>query len=169
MEKSEILRTRVTQKLKRDFEEICKAYGNKPPAEMLREVVETFVQSNFDRLNDRVVVQISRPEGYMFGAWRVVIKLRNPEDATWKGSAIPFNLPKFEKRNLTSDIEFQSVVGVPNNENFVNYELGGTFIAGEWRGHLYTNGVEEQDNLMTIDQVQSKLVDYITKHLDRFK
>jgi hypothetical protein len=169
MEKNELLRARVTPKLKKDFEDICKTYGNKPPAEMLREVVEIFVQSNLSRLGDRILVHIYRPEGYDFGAWRVFVKLRNPDEATWFGSSVPFVLPGFEKRRLASDDEYRSIVGVQNKENFVNYELGGVFIEGEWRGHLYSNGIKEQENPTTIDEVRAGLVDHIAKHLDRFK
>jgi hypothetical protein len=170
MEKTDLFRVRVSPRIKADFEEICKTFGNKPPADMLREIVGTFVQSNLSRLSDRVVVYISRPDGYDFGAWRVFIKLRNPEEATWCGSSVPFSLPtSFKKRRLASDSEYQSVVGVLNEKTFVEYEMGGVFINGEWRGHLYSNGVEEGKNPTTIDEVKSGLVDHISKHLDKFK
>ena len=169
MEKSDLLRARVTPRLKADFEEICKTFGNKPPAEMMREVMEAFVQSNMERLGNRVVVHISRPEGYNFGAWRVFIKLRTPEEATWNGSPVPFSLPNFEKRRLVSDDDYKAVVGVTNQEHFVEYQMGGVFIRGEWRGHLYSNGVEENLNPTTIEEVQSKLEKHIATHLDKFK
>jgi hypothetical protein len=169
MEKTDLLRVRVTSKLKTDFEAVCATFGNKAPADMLREIVADFVQSNIGRLGDRVVVHISRPEGYDFGAWRVFIKLRNPEDATWNGSSVPFALPKFEKRRLASDDEYKAVVGVPNKDHFVDYEMGGVFNGGEWRGHLYSNGIEETQNPTTINRVQTGLVEYITAHLDKFK
>jgi len=166
MEKTELLRVRISPRLKADFEEICKTYGNEHPADMLREIVDSFVRSNLDRLSDRVVVHISRPEGYNLGAWRVFVKLRNPDEAIWLGKSVPFPLPKLEKRRLSADDEYRAVVGRPG---FAGYELGGVFINGEWRGHLYSNGVEEQQNPTTIPEVQAALIEHITEHLNRFK
>lgn len=166
MDKTDLLRVRVTPRLKTDFEEICKTFGDKSSADMLRELVAQFVQANMNRLGDRVVVYISRPEGYDSGAWRVFIKLRDPEEAVWHGKSVPFPLPKIEKRRLLSDEEYRSIVGLAN---LGGYELGGVFINGEWRGHLYTNGVAEVSNPVPIDKVRTILVDHVSNYLDKFK
>ncbi|MYM32084.1 hypothetical protein GTP58_27505 [Duganella sp. CY15W] len=166
MEKTELLRVRVSPRLKADFEEICKTFGNEHPADMLREIVDSFVKLNLDRLGDRVVVHISKPEGYDPGAWRVFVKLRNPDEAIWMGSIVPFRFPQLDKRRLHSDDEYRAVVGLPD---FSGYELGGVFFNGEWRGHLYSNGIEEDQNPTPIDQVKESLRSHITAHLDKFK
>lgn len=170
MEKSELLRVRVTPKMKGDFEAICKNLGDIQPADKLRELVEAFVDAHIDSLGDRVAVHISKPHGYDPGAWQVFIKLRDKEESIWHGSSIPFPLPDtFKKRRLSSDREYQAVVGVAISKGFNQYEMGGVFVNGEWRGHLYSNGIEEGQNPTSIEEVKAGLVAHISRHLDKFK
>lgn len=168
MEKASFLRARVSDRLKQDFEDICKVLGNKQPTVQLRELVEQFVREKSDQLDDRIIVHIYRPDGYDLGAWRVLITLRNPEEGLWCGKPIPFALPTLEKRRLDSDKEYQSIVGVPSKEHFVGYGMGGSFINGEWRGHLYSNGIAEKDNPTSIEEVRILLVNVINSLLDKF-
>lgn len=168
MEKNDFLRARVTPKLREDFEAICKTF-DMTAADVLRDLVDRYVQENLSRLGDRILVNISRPTGYDLGAYRVLIKLRRPEEALYNRQPVPFKLPEFEKRRLASDDEYRAVVGVPHDADFVKYEMGGVFLNGEWRGHLYTNGIEEKKNPTSIEKVRSVLVDTLSQHFDRFK
>lgn len=168
MEKNEFLRARVTPRVRQDFEAICKTF-DMTAADVLRDIVDQYVQENIARLGDRIVVSISRPTGYELGAYRVFIKLRCPEEASYHGTPIPFPLPCWETRRLASDEEYRAVVGTPDKKEFVKYDLGGAFINGEWRGHLYTNGIEEKKNPITIDEVKFKLEETLGMHFDRFK
>lgn len=168
MEKNDLLRVRVTPRLREDFEAICKTF-DMTAADVLRDIVDRYVQENLPRLGDRIVINISRPTGYDLGAYRVFIKLRFPEEASYNGKPIPFRLPELKMRRMASDDEYRSIVGVPDAKQFVKYEMGGVFINGEWRGHLYTNGIEEKQNPTPIEVVKSVLVESLAEHFDRFK
>lgn len=164
MDKDDMLRVRVPSSTKSNFEQIAEKLG-RTPSVLHRELIEKFVNSNLDSLPERVLVYISRPEGYHEGVWTVLIKLRNPQEAFFYDSAIPFTLPQFEQRRLTSDKGYGTVVGVPGGESV----LGGNFIDGEWRGHLYSNGLKETANPTSSHEIQKKLTDHVSALLDKFK
>jgi len=140
-DKSEFLRARVSKQTKSEFEDICAELG-KTATEQLREIIEAFVRREYGRLRDRVTVHIYHPAGYDPEAWRVTIKLRNPDEATWRGAAVPFALPNLQKRRISSDPEYMAVLFSGNDQP----DLGGKFVKGEWRGHLYSNGCLESEN-----------------------
>jgi len=162
---SEYLRTRVSKPMKNDFDEICRELG-KTPTEQLRELIFAFVKREYGRLSDRINVHIFKPADYEPEAWRVTIKLRNPDDMIWKGAPIPFGLPALEKRRIQSDPEYHAIffyLGTPNKPI-----EGGRFVRGEWRGHLYSNGCFEAENPTSIADVRAALVSTIEKVIDQF-
>ncbi len=159
---SDFLRTRVLPQTKIDFLAICNELG-KTPTEQLRELVEAFITREYGRLHDRIAVHIYRPAGYDLGAWRVTVKLRNPAEMTWNGTAIPFALPALPKRRLESDPEYRALVFDHHQPYF-----GGEFSAGEWRGHLYSNGCPESENPTPIEAVAEALTTIITQLIERF-
>lgn len=161
---SEFLRTRVSKQMKSDFDEICRQRG-KTPTEQLRELASDFIRSEYRRLDDRIAVHVSRPVGYDFGAWRIAIKLRDPSEMTWNGTAVPFELPLLPKRLIQSDREYQAVVfGSKTGEP----TLGGRFVGDEWRGSLYSNGCPEQENPTSIEDVKAAITSTIEQIISRF-
>jgi hypothetical protein len=91
--------------------------------------------------------------------------LKDPSESFWGGNPIPFELPELENRRISSDKEFESLV-VRNGE----YKLGGVFDSvGRWCGHVYSNGVFEQDNPTPIESVRTELRKTVTALFDKFK
>jgi hypothetical protein len=154
----------VSKRMKADFDEICHALG-KTATEQLRELVSAFVTREYGRLDDRVTVHIFQPPGYDYGVWRTIIKLRNPAEMTWVGKPIPFHVPELPKRRLHSDPEYLAVVF---DQKTQEPDLGGQFVEGEWRGHLYSNGCAEAENPTAIADVRSALTSTVEKIIDRF-
>ncbi|ABC90773.1 hypothetical protein RHE_CH01988 [Rhizobium etli CFN 42] len=161
-EKTEIIRARIDKATKADFEAIATSF-DKTPSDQLRELIEEFIGKYADRIDDRVVVHIYQPAKYDYGAWRVTVKLRNPGEGLWHGSEIPFPLPELPKRRIASDPEYVAIV-VRNNE----IDLGGKFVLGEWRGHIYTNGVPENENPTPLEMVKEELWRTVIEIIDRF-
>lgn len=159
---SEYLRTRVPPQTKTDFAEICGELG-KTPTEQLRELVEEFIKREYGRLNDRIAVHIFRPANYEDGAWRVTIRLRNPAEMVWGGRSLPFALPALPKRRLESDPEYRAIVFDGHTPYF-----GGEFVAGEWRGRMYSNGCPEAENPTSTQAVADALTSTILEVIDRF-
>jgi len=160
---SEYLRTRVSKRLKSDFDEICQELG-KTPTEQLRELADAFVKREYGRLTDRINVHIFKPAGYEPEAWRVTIKLRDPAEMTWNGAPIPFGFPTLLNRRVHSDPEYLAVLPSGAYET----SLGGKFVGGEWRGHLHSNGCPEAENPTPIDEVRTALKSRIEQSIARF-
>lgn len=161
---TEYLRTRVSKRTKADFEEICRELA-KTPTEQLREIVESFITREYGRLTDRVNVHIFQPAGYDQGAWRITIKLRNPEEMTWLGTQIPFPLPDLPKRLIRSDPEYVAIVFDTTTHEPA---LGGKFNGGEWRGHFYSNGCPESMNPTPISEVREAFTSTIMQRIGLF-
>lgn len=164
MDKDDLLRARVPSATKANFEKIAESAGRNP-SELLRDLVHEYVAANIHRLPDRVVVHIGKPRDYQPGAWTVLIKLRDPNEGIWLDHPISFALPELKLRRLASDKDYGTVVGLPD---FSGYTSGGIFLNGVWRGHLYSNGIPEDENPTTIEEVRQRLRDDVTSLLDRF-
>lgn len=167
-EKTTVVQVRVSEKLKKELDDICNKLGKKQPSVQVRELIEQFVKDHYGSLEDRLIIHIYRPEGYDNGAWRIAMSLRDPAESYWMGASIPFRLPQLAKRRISSDKGFEAVIGVPHDTDFVNYELGGVFIDGKWFGHIYSNGCPEKDNPTTIEEARIALYQSITELFDKF-
>lgn len=167
-DKTTVIQVRLSEKIRDDFEEICKTIGINQPSVKVRQLIEQYVNEQYGLIHDRLIVHIYRPEGYDFGAWRVAMILRNPQESYYGDSPIPFALPELKKRRIASDKDYASVLGIPDEKNFVNYELGGVFHDGRWFGHLYSNGCPEEDNPTSIEDVRAALHKSVTTLFDRF-
>lgn len=162
--KLELIQTRVTVTIKADFESICSKQGITPSVKM-RDLLEGFVNDNRHQIEDRLIINIYKPEAYDFGAWRVMMLLRDPTESVWGGHPIPFELPELNKRRISSDKEFEYVI-IKNGE----YKLGGVFDSGgRWCGDVYSNGIFEQDNPTSIESVRTELHKTVTALFDKFK
>lgn len=162
MEKDAIIKARISSSTKADFEAICQEIGVQPTTKA-RELIEAFVKSEYGRLSDRLTVHIHRPSGYDYGAWRVKMQLRDPSEMQFLGASVPFPLPELPKRRVASDDGYLSVLW--NEKGGVTH--GGQFIDGVWKGHLYTNGIEEDRNPTNIDDVKVALYETVMALIDR--
>src|SRR5271166_223585 len=155
--RAEFIRARVSRRTKDDFDEICRELG-KTPTEQMRELVEAFVRAEYGRLRDRLNVHIYHPADYAPEAWRVTMKLRDPTEMTWAGAPIPFPMPTVPMRLVASDDPgYVAITYGPNHMP----ALGGKFVNGEWRGHLYSNGCREVENPTSIEMVRGALIDSV--------
>ncbi|ODJ92709.1 hypothetical protein BB779_24625 (plasmid) [Pseudomonas viridiflava] len=149
-EKTEYLKARVDDGIKSDFEEICRSLSIKP-AEQLRELVLAFIAKEEKQLGERVQIRISRPEGYMHGAWRAEIKLRKPEECPYPAV---FPLPKLERRMIRCDPEYHAAWFDAVTQL---HEPAGVLNGGIWRGDCYSNGIAESDNPTPLEEVEKAL------------
>lgn len=163
MEKSEFLKARVSEKLKAEFEDICRTY-DKQPTVKLRELVYEFVRAERHRLGDRVLIDIYKPDHYDIGAWRVTIKLRDREALIWNGQPVPFEFPELPERSLVCEREYAAVIVKEGGD----CRLGGKFVDGTWKGDLYSNGCLETENPTPVELVRSELLRVVTERVDQF-
>ena len=164
MNKDTYIRTRLGEETKNDFDAVCQAL-QVVPSEQLRMMIEEFVARHNGPHTSPYILQIYRPEGYDYGVWRVTISLRNPENGLWGGTPIPFALPELPSRIVDSDPEYRAIV-VPNVER--GPVLGGRFDKGVWRGHIRTNGCEEDLNPTPLQKVKEAIRESIDGILARF-
>lgn len=164
VEKASVLKARVSEDLHSAFVAVCDAVGSTPAAQ-LRRLIEDFVRRQRHHLENDVKVHLERPEGYDFGAWKARITLRDPRAMQWMGSPIPFSLPSLPKRRVHPDSGFAVVA--PREEGHPS-GLDGIFVDGVWEGHVYTNGVAEDENPTPIDAVAKALREAIAKRISTF-
>lgn len=160
-DRSEFLRTRVTETEKKKFEEVCAALGSKP-SEQLRKHVLEFINAHSMHLKDDFTVHIFKPEGtepsYDPGAWKVIIRLKNIEKNT---HPVLFRFPKLENRIIHSDTGYFAALPFETG----GHEICGILNDGFWTGHLYSNGISEKDNPTPIETVRNALIEEIKKQL----
>jgi hypothetical protein len=162
MEKTEILKARVSEALQRDFLGICAAVG-KSPATQLRTLIEDFVAARRNLLEDDVKVYLDRPDTYMHGVYRARITLPTADTAAFKGVPIAFPLPKLPKRRVHGDPGFFVAA---SNWNGTGSGLDGVLVDGVWQGHVYTNGIEEEANPTPIADVVAALRSAVTERVE---
>lgn len=163
MEKDSFIKARLSAATKRDFEAICQTLGVLPTTKT-RELLEAFVQREYGRLEDRVTVHIHHPSDYSLGAWRVKMRLRDPGAMSWQDSPVPFAFPNLPKRRLHPDEGYLAVVQRAGSGEL---GIGGQFLDGIWEGHLYSNGIDEESNPTSIEDVRAALHDTIAAIIDR--
>jgi hypothetical protein len=149
MDKSAILKVRVTDNVQADFLAVCKALG-RTPAAVLRELIEKCVAAHSINLEDDVRVTVERPVGYEYGVWRVRMTLRSPQAMEFMGAPVPFSLPKLEARRVHPD-KGNCVATTAWDKK--GSGLDGIFVNGIWEGNIYTNGVEEDKNPTPLNAV----------------
>lgn len=153
MEKTKTLKARVSETLQRDFLEICTAMG-KTPAAQLRALIDDFVAERRDLLEDDVKIHLDQPDTYMHGAYRARITLRPADAAAFKGVPIAFPLPRLPKRRVHADDGFFVAA---SNWNGTGSGFDGVLVDGVWQGHIYSNGIDEDENPTPIADVAEAL------------
>ncbi|HEK0625598.1 hypothetical protein AAAA28_20400 [Providencia stuartii] len=101
-----------------------------------------------------VTCSITKPDGYQHGAWRIEAKLSTEVKDRLGLSLLPFNPPEMENRRCNPDAKY-----VRADEN----GLFSIFIDGVWYGHLYSNGISENANPVTIDAYKEAFIQSVTK------
>lgn len=165
MDKGSVLKARVTELLHADFLAVCQAVGSTPAAQ-LRLLIEAFVDHRRDYLEDDVKVHLDRPAGYDFGAWKARITLRDGTAMQWMDAPIPFNLPSLPKRRVHPDTGFAVAAGYEEGHAS---GLAGIFVDGVWEGHVYTNGVPEEENPTPIEAIAEALRAAVAERIAAFK
>lgn len=94
-----------------------------------------------------------RPKGYDEGAFTVEVNLEPSEWDKCRGWPIVFKIPSLAKRALYPDEHYR--VAIPHASKEI--EIGGVLRDGCWRGHCYSNGVEESKNPTPITEVEAAL------------
>jgi len=153
MDKTSILKARVSEALHDDFLVVCGAMG-RTPAAMMRDLVQRHVTENQHLLEGNVKVSIERPTDYQYGAWRARISLRTADDMRFHGAPIPFELPQLPARRIHPDDGYAVAA---TNWDRTGSGLAGIFVDGVWEGHLYSNGIEEGANPTSIEAVRAAL------------
>ncbi|WP_175719049.1 hypothetical protein [Burkholderia anthina] len=104
---------------------------------------------------------IFRPDGYDYGAWRVHLSLGAAALARLGGSRLPFDLPQHPERLFHAD------PGGLYDLNPSKRVLMGQFVDGRWWGDLYSNGVSEDANSVSIAELRVMLIRNVNAALGR--
>ena len=161
MEKTEILKARVSESLQRDFLEICVATG-KTPAAQLRALIDDFGAERRNLLEDDVKVHLDQPDTYMHGAYRARVTLPAADNAAFKGVPIAFPLPRLPNRRVHADDGFFVAA---SNWDGTGSGFDGVLVDGVWQGHIYTNGIDEDANPTPIADVVAALKAAVTERV----
>ncbi|WP_281111401.1 hypothetical protein [Providencia rettgeri] len=107
-----------------------------------------------------VSCEIYKPDGYQFGAWVIKAKL---DDSIIKkliklNVELSFIPPEMDTRRCNADHAY-----VRANE----HGLFSVFIDGYWFGHLYTNGVSEDENKISIQDYKQAFMNEIHKEINK--
>lgn len=165
MEKSEVLKARVSEELHRQFSEACFAIGVSPAAK-LRALIEAFVAEQHTLTEDDVKIAIDQPDTYMDGAYRVRMTLRKRDAMEFAGVPLTFALPRLPKRRIHPDKGFAAAA---SNWDGEGSGLDGVFVDGAWEGHIYSNGVSEEDNPSSIEAVLQALKSKVESRIAFFR
>lgn len=106
-------------------------------------------------------IEITQPEGYDLGAWQTIIKLDDEEKEIVKDRPLAFKIPRLNYRNILSDDGYR-MAGFINDE----VKLGGLFKDGIWCGHVYSNGIAEEKNPVSIASVKISLEEHIKQSIE---
>ncbi len=110
-----------------------------------------------------VTCNITKPKEFSSGAWRIEAKLGTQVKDLLKNSPLIFNYPQMETRR----INFESVKQQKYCHDFIKGE--GVFIDGIWSGLLYSNGIAEDDNPITIDSYSGAFIQEVIDTIARSK
>jgi hypothetical protein len=101
-----------------------------------------------------VTCNITKPDGYQEEAWKIEAKLGSQVKDRLGDSSLQFRPPEMTTRRCNPDPKY---VRADANGLFSIFE------DGAWVGHLYSNGVAEADNPVTIDAYREAFIQSVTK------
>lgn len=122
-------------------------------SDTIRKKIELIKKSN-----GLVTCHISRPDGFEHGAWKIEATLSTQviERLSHGTSPLAFHLPDMSKRLCYPDPPYVR----PNVSGGFS-----VFINGVWTGHLYSNGITEDENPVTIDAFREAFIRSVTKSI----
>ena len=161
MDKNAVLKARVTDALHGEFIAICNAQG-RTPTSVLRDLVGRHVAHNRNLLEDEVRISLDRPEGYDYGAWRARISLGASAAMEFRGAPIPFRIPQLTARRIHPA---KGYCVAASGWNGIGSGLDGIFVDDVWEGHVYSNGIHEDENPTSIKAVISALKAAVTERI----
>lgn len=125
--------------------------------EAIRALKKLPVLSGYRWMKDDITVRIYRPEDYAYGAWRVAITL--PENYAIQMWNIPF--PALEGRRFSADPGYSALISAGPDK----WDQAFRFVDGTCELHLYTNGVEEDQNPTPLPDVAQALINVVEYNL----
>ncbi|MDX6019752.1 hypothetical protein SIL08_05535 [Scandinavium sp. V105_16] len=125
--------------------------------EAIRALKKLPVLSGYRWTKDDITVRIYRPEDYAYGAWRIAITL--PENYAIQMWNIPF--PELEGRRFTADPGYSALISAEPDR----WDQAFRFVDGACELHLYTNGVEEDQNPTPLPDVAQALLSVVEYNL----
>lgn len=125
--------------------------------EAIRALKKLPVLSGYRWTVDDITVRIYQPEDYDYGAWRVVLTI--PENCATQMWYLPF--PELEGRLFIADPSYSSLI---RNEPD-RWDQGFRFVDGISELHLYTNGMEEEQNPTPLEDVAHALIKVVEDNL----
>lgn len=106
---------------------------------------------------DDITVRIYRPDDYSYGAWRVLLVLdESVITQTWN---IPF--PELDGRRFTVDPGYDAMISTAPG----SWNKAFRFVDGICELHLYSNGVEEDQNPTPLPAVADALIGLVEYEL----
>jgi len=125
---------------------------------IIPEDLKSTVLQKIESLTHKLVnCNIERPEGYDLGAWTIEASLGQKIIDLLNGSQLVFALPSLPNRLCRPDKGYYHA----NSDG-----LQGCFVDGKWRGHLYSNGIEEYENPTQIDAFRAVFIQNVMKILE---
>lgn len=99
-----------------------------------------------------VLCEVYQADGYQLGAWRLEAKLHPVFVKKLSGQSLTFNLPEIPKRLFISEKEYRTAG--PEG-------LLGMFVNGQWKGDVYSNGINENENPSSVDDFRRAFIEVV--------
>jgi len=106
---------------------------------------------------EKVIVTVYSPDDYAAEAWKVHIRLKDGVRSPKSG----FAFPVLEKRLFVPDQPYRKVMISDSDE----WDMGFAFRDGVCELHLYSNGIPEEENPVSLEKVVSELISSIESRL----
>lgn len=106
------------------------------------------------------LITISKPDNYQLGAWRLEIELTDAAKENNEIFGDDFIIPKLPNRLIHVDGQYSRAA---KNKVTGEYEIMMRFVDGVVKAHVYTNGIAEEENLTSLEEVCDAISESITK------
>lgn len=125
--------------------------------DVIRALKKQHAVCGFSWTKDDITVRIYRPDDYGYGAWRVLLVLdQSVITQSWN---IPF--PELDGRRFATDPGYDAMISTAPS----NWDKAFRFVDGICELHLYSNGVEEDQNPTPLPAVAEALINAVVHEL----